>query len=177
MAENKNVNLDYKALKFYGKAYLKVPRIIIEQLFSRKKKLRTRAQIHWCLFMSCNYADGHVRIKGKRVYCNKGEYLSTYMDLAKKIGVSDRTVRRYVEELVEESLLEVTPCDKYTCFRVRGYEEYTAHDEPKPKKEKVKDNDAPAVKSRSAVLAERRAEEEQNISHGNKPRTDLLNYS
>lgn len=177
MIENKSIKGDSAALKYYGNAFLKTPRVIIEKMFSSEKTTRTTARVHWYLFVSCNYADGHVRINGKREYCFKGEYISTYMEIARVLEISDRTVRRCIDKLVEESLVETTRCNNFICFRVCGYDKFTAKEEPPTTVSKDEAKPNPAVKPKKEVLAERRAEEDNNISHGNKPRTDLLNYS
>lgn len=177
MIENKSIKGDSTALKYFGNAYLKIPRVIIEQMFSSEKNVRTTARVHWLLFVSCNYADGYVRINGKREFCMRGEYMSSYAEIASMLEISDRTVRRCIEKLVGQSFVEVTRCNTYISFKVCGYETFTAKEEPKAIVEKDEEKPNPAVKSKKEVLAERRAEEDENISHGNKPRTDLLNYS
>lgn len=177
MTENKSFNTISSVLLYYGKAYLKLPRVLIEQAFSKSKKDKTEALIHLFLFVSCNYANGYLNIAGKRFFCSKGELISTYADIAYMLGLSDRTVRRYVDELVKKSYVEVNRCEKHMSFKLCGYEAFTAQDEPKIKEKKEEKKASPKVKSKNEQVAERRAEEEQLISHGNKPRTDLLNYS
>ena len=107
MAENENIYTDVKALMYFGKSYLKVPRVIIERMFASDNSERMIGIVHWLLFCLCNYADGYVSIKGKQVLCRRGECFITYEQLARFMEVDSRSVRRYVSSLESESLVEV----------------------------------------------------------------------
>ena len=125
MAENENIYTDVKALMYFGKSYLKVPRVIIERMFASDNSERMIGIVHWLLFCLCNYADGYVSIKGKQVLCRRGECFITYEQLARFMEVDSRSVRRYVSSLESESLVEVKRVSGRICFRVCGYERFT----------------------------------------------------
>lgn len=153
MNDNKNLNFDTEALKYLGRAYLKIPRVILDKLFSSNRNERAIGKVHWFLFCFCNYADGYVTIDGQLLFCRRGECFITYETLAQKLEVSRRTVKRHLDTLVGNSLIEVRRIDNHLNLRVCGYEQFTAPE----------------------ALAKRRTEEEEKTSWGNEPRFDLLN--
>ena len=130
MAENENIYTDVKALMYFGKSYLKVPRVIIERMFASDNSERMIGIVHWLLFCLCNYADGYVSIKGKQEVCHRGECIISYEKLARLMMVDSRSVRRYVHSLEKESLIEVKRVANCICFRVCGYDSFTASDVP-----------------------------------------------
>ena len=50
VAENENIYTDVKALMYFGKSYLKVPRVIIERMFASDNSERMIGIVHWLLF-------------------------------------------------------------------------------------------------------------------------------
>ena len=142
IAENENVYTDVKALIYFGKSYLKIPRVIIERMSSSNNSERMIGIVHWLLFCFCNYADGYVR--------------------------------RYVHSLEKESLIEVKRVANCSCFRVCGYNCFTASDVPVEIPQESKRTRVTKKTVEPDAIAVRRAEAELKISHGNVPRTDLL---
>ena len=174
MAENENIYTDVKALMYFGKSYLKVPRVIIERMFASDNSERMIGIVHWLLFCLCNYADGYVSIKGKQVLCRRGECFITYEQLARFMEVDSRSVRRYVSSLESESLVEVKRVSNCICFRVCGYDSFTASDVPAEIPQESKRTRVTKKTVEPDAIALRREEAELKISHGNVPRTDLL---
>ncbi|WP_347146216.1 hypothetical protein [Parabacteroides goldsteinii] len=174
MAENENIYTDVKALMYFGKSYLKVPRVIIERMFASDNSERMIGIVHWLLFCLCNYADGYVSIKGKQVLCRRGECFITYEQLARFMEVDSRSVRRYVSSLESESLVEVKRVSGRICFRVCGYERFTGSEVPMETQQEGKRAGKSKKQIEPDVIGLRREEAELKISHGNVPRTDLL---
>ena len=73
MNDNESLNLDMKALAYFGKAYLKIPRVILDKLFSDNKNDRLIGKMHLLLYCICNYADGYVTVDGQLMFCKRGE--------------------------------------------------------------------------------------------------------
>ena len=130
--------------------------------------------VHWLLFCFCNYADGYVSIKGKQEVCHRGECIITYEKLARLMMVDSRSVRRYVHSLEKESLIEVKRVANCSCFRVCGYNCFTASDVPAEIPQESKRTRVTKKTVEPDAIAARRVEAELKISHGNVPRTDLL---
>lgn len=143
-------------------------------MFASSKSERMIGIVHWLLFYFCNYADGYVSVKGKQVFCHRGECIITYERLAWFMMVDSRSVRRYVDSLEKESLVEVKRVDGNVCFRVCGYERFTAPDAPAETPKEEKRTEVTKKQVETDVIGRRRAEAELKISHGNVPRTDLL---
>jgi len=99
-------------------------------MFASDNSERMIGIVHWLLFCLCNYADGYVSIKGKQVLCRRGECFITYEQLARFMEVDSRSVRRYVSSLESESLVEVKRVAGHICFRVCGYDRFTAPEIP-----------------------------------------------
>ena len=171
---NENVYTDVKALIYFGKSYLKIPRVIIERMSSSNNSERMIGIVHWLLFCFCNYADGYVSIKGKQEVCHRGECIITYEKLARLMMVDSRSVRRYVHSLEKESLIEVKRVANCSCFRVCGYNCFTASDVPAEIPQESKRTRVTKKTVEPDAIAARRVEAELKISHGNVPRTDLL---
>lgn len=159
MTENEKNNVDCKALQYFGKAYLKTPRVIATRMTSSCKSERMVGLVHWLLFNFCNYADNYMSIGGKQVFCARGEYITTYRKLAQLAGASISSVRRYVGTLVEESLVEVSQVAGQVCFRVNGYGYFTEPD--------AAPQEVPADKKKK--------ENVKPLDLGHTPRFDLLN--
>lgn len=157
---------DAKALLYFGKAYVKTPRVILERTLSNNRTEQMIGRLHWLLFTLSNYEDGFVRVNNIPEFCGKGEYITTYEDLADMLNTSIRSLRRYVIALLNESLIEVRRVADRTCFRVCGYAFFVGRDLFPAKPEEKK-----------RFVAEQRRLEEEQITKGHQPRFDLLNQA
>lgn len=165
MNETSKEQKDQKALEHLGKSYLKFPRVIMNRWFSPNETERMVGQLYGMLFIFCNYSDCYVELNGHTVLCHKGELIAQYQELAQKLRINTRSVRRYIDILKKESLIEVRRVADRCCFRVCGYEAFTS---PEPLGSNL-------VKTTKPVpAAQRRAEGENRPFVGSKPRTDLL---
>lgn len=160
MNDNESLNLDMKALAYFGKAYLKIPRVILDKLFSDNKNDRLIGKMHLLLYCICNYADGYVTVDGQLMFCKRGECITSQEDLAKKLEVCRRTVKRHLDTLANNSLIEVRRIGDHLNLRVCGYDQFIA-------------STSPFAPETSAVC---RTKEEKNINQDNTPRFDLLKY-
>lgn len=163
MNENEKKSRDAKSLCYLGKAYVKIPRAILQRMMSDDKTERMIGRLHGILFALCSYEAGIVYVDTTPVFCEKGEYITTYEYLAKQLETSVRSLRRYVTVLLDESLIEVRRVAKRSCFRVCGYELFVATDTPFTK-----------LASKQKSVQEIQVQEEQQITQGRKPRLDLL---
>lgn len=175
MDKKEEINPDEKALQYFGKAYLKIPRIFVDQFFGLGKTDDNLTQLHGILFVNCNYADSYVCINGEQVLCRKGEYITTYKHLASWFHITPRTARRYINLLEERCLVEVRNIPNRICIRVCGYAEFTESDFKGRKTETEGDTTIkPASKPEKQYYDKRKATEENLKSNGHAPRLDLL---
>lgn len=175
MFENEIINSDEKALRYFGKAYLITPRVLMDQFFSLGKSDNLAAKLHGFLYIGCNYADSIVCVHGQPVVCHKGEYITSYAELALWMNVSPRSVRRYMNLLVENSFVEVKPIADRICVRICGYVEFTVSDERAEKNESNRYAERGTRQSdKKASYDGRKAMEKFLLTNGHKPRIDLL---
>lgn len=172
--KNDENDTDEIALQYFGKGYLKTPRVIIELLFSTGGNEAMIAKLHCLLFWKCNYSDGYICIKGQKVVCCRGEYITSYNELARILGVNSRTVRRYVDVLVSKSLVEVKQVADRVCFRVCGYVRFTDVDTPVEKNAAKSDRVKSRNQQATGSWSDRKVELEILKNLGKTPRFDLL---
>lgn len=113
-----------KALTYLGNRYVKLPRVIWDDLLSVETCKHMCARIYLTLFLGCEYTDKTLEINGKKINCHAGEFITTYKELSYLTGMSVRTVTHYVKKLIEMSLLQVTRMSRQSRFEVVGYEEF-----------------------------------------------------
>lgn len=162
--ENKSLPKDLKVLNYLGKSYLKMSRVILERQFSPLQSEREIGLVHNALFCFCNYADGFVDVQGHLESCGKGELITTYDELATRIGISRGKLRRCVNSLIEDGLLETWRVGRLTCFNVCGYINFV-----EPQDTRLQRNDPASVTALQAS-------EEQRLFGDKKLHTDLLPY-
>lgn len=109
-----------------GVAYLKMPRIILDQLESSSAPIRQQALLHLVLFASCAYSDTLVKFLGRTVHCEKGDYVGTQVGLARIIGIHPSTVYRLLHRMVDLGLICMTRVPGGCKIHLYGYGEFTA---------------------------------------------------
>lgn len=129
--ENEQVTVDY-----FGKAYLKVPRTILNQLHAKSVLVRQQGQLHLLLFAKCFFIDGYVELNGEQVSCRKGEYVGTQAELARLSGIHASTVNILLHKMVDAKLLTLTRIPGGSRIRVNGYVDFTTVPEEKEAKAK-----------------------------------------
>lgn len=178
MNKKEEINPDEKALQYFGKAFLKIPRVLIDQLFCLGKSDDNIFRLHSILFVNCYYTDGYVCINGKQELCRKGEYFTTYQHLASLLDISPRSARRYINLLVEKSLVEVRNVANRLCVRVCGYVEFTTPDYLTEKTASEGDTTNKRASQPEKPYYDKRKAMEDNLKlNGHAPRLDLLKYT
>lgn len=175
MDKKEEINPDEKALQYFGKAYLKIPRIFVDQFFGLGKTDDNILKLHGILFVSCNYMDGYVCLNGEQVLCHKGEYFTTYEHLASWFNITPRSARRYMDLLVKKSLVEVRTVSNHICVRVCGYAEFTEVDYMGRKTVSERDTTTKRGSEPDKRPYDKRKAMEENLKcNGHAPRLDLL---
>ncbi len=111
-----------KALEYFGKAYICLPRKIVNRQLSPSPAERNIGFIHFVLFCKCNYERSASSVV--REVENVGEWITTYEHISRIASLPVKTVRRCVHTLLSEELIEVERVGRYTLFRVCGYEPF-----------------------------------------------------
>lgn len=120
-AENEKI-----AAEYLGVAYLKVPRVILDQLVSESTSVRQQGLLHFVLFASCYYGDSIVVYKGNVVKCFVGDYVGTQAKLAEMSGIHLTTVGHLLRRMVDKKLICMTRIPGGCKIHLYGYAAFTA---------------------------------------------------
>lgn len=135
--ENESVALDY-----LGKAFIKVPRSIMDRLNSLRLVERQMARLHLCLFGLCYHTDGYVMLDNHKVSCRRGEYVGTQLRLAEVAGISPGSLSRLIDKMVKLQLISVTHILGGSRILVKGYTTFTWIQESKETQKNTPATDA-----------------------------------
>lgn len=119
--ENEKIAADY-----FGKAFLKVPRIILNQLRAKSLLIRQQGRLHLLLFASCFFVDGYVEVNDCKVSCRRGEYVGTQAELSRLSGINVSTVNILLHKMADMKLITLSRIPGGSRIRVNGYEDFTA---------------------------------------------------
>lgn len=122
--ENEKTMADY-----LGVAYLKVPRIILEQLVNENSLVRKQGLLHLVLFASCSYVDKTVTMDRRQVNCLVGDYVGTQAELAQRTGFHVTVVGRILRGMESRGLISVTRLRCGCKIHLYGYAAFTAAQE------------------------------------------------
>jgi len=64
--------------------------------------------------------------------CKRGEWITTYKELAEKAGITKGAVGRILQQLVKAGKITVESLDKFTIIRVCNYNSLTFYSSPPP---------------------------------------------
>lgn len=123
--KEKNAEKELFALNFLGKAFIKLPRMLVTQMFGRKEPERSLSRMHLTLFCLCNHTEKIVHIGNYSIKCPRGEYAGTYRTLALLSGLSLGTVGRLLAKLQEMELIDIRKVPGGSLIRVYGYDDFT----------------------------------------------------
>ena len=68
---------------------MKIPRVILDKLFSDNKNDRLIGKMHLLLYCICNYADGYVTVDGQLMFAREVNAITSQEDLAKNWKYAD----------------------------------------------------------------------------------------
>lgn len=114
---------------YFGVAYLKVPRIILDQIVSSNPLVRRQGLLHLVLFISCSYSEKTVKFGGRILNCSVGDYVGTHGDLGKKLGIDVTKVGRMLRHMEEIGLICMTRIPGGCKIHLYGYAAFTAAQE------------------------------------------------
>ncbi len=98
---------EHDALSYWGKAYLKLPRVVLRMYFSDDPGERETGRIFFVLFAKCSYATGKIRWSDMEVLIHRGEYISTYSCLAQLTGISYHSLRHRMKQMQQKGMIRI----------------------------------------------------------------------
>lgn len=159
-------DLTKDVMKYLGTRYIKVPRVIWDDLSSPVICVRRTAKVYYALFMECEYIEKVVVVRNREEICRVGEVITTYKELSFLTDMGVHAVQNYVKILVDKSLIKVSHVGDRTRFEVVGYKLF------------MKATSTPSNKKNGAANSNRSTSEQENQGIPgylkNIPRTDLI---
>lgn len=137
--ENEKIALDY-----LGKAFIKIPRSMMDHLDSVRLVERQMARLHLCLFGLCYHTDGYAMLNNRKVSCRRGEYVGTQLRLSEITGIRPGSLSRLIDKLVKLQLISVTHIPGGSRILVKGYDVFTRIQESKETPKNAPATDAAA---------------------------------
>lgn len=104
-------NMTFSA-DFVKSGYTKVSRQAMQVAFTPGNKCEKEAKVLLCILSFAHFRRGMVCVHFKDYVCERGEWISSYSELAFRTGMARKTVVTAVERLVEDGSLTVTPMGK-----------------------------------------------------------------
>lgn len=114
-------NMTFSA-DFVKSGYTKVSRQAMQVAFTPGNKCEKEAKVLLCILSFAHFRRGMVCVHFKDYVCERGEWISSYSELAFRTGMARKTVVTAVERLVEDGSLTVTPIGKKTKFTLTYYD-------------------------------------------------------
>lgn len=121
---NRDVKEHAQLTNGLGKAFIKMPRSILNMSFRPESKERQLGQIFILLLTNAFYIDGFVRLSGHKHSCRRGEYVGNYQMISDCTGINPNSIGRFLRILEREHL--ITRNTVYGGIRVgiRDYETF-----------------------------------------------------
>lgn len=108
----------------FDTGWIKIFRSVTSHWLWPKKQPLTRLEAWMLILIETNYSDEVSLISGDFVKCKRGEKLYSLDTWADKFNWSKSRVRRFFKLLVDDSMIELIPCQGTTHLRVLNYETY-----------------------------------------------------
>jgi DNA-binding transcriptional ArsR family regulator len=136
LKENEQSSEENGVMNEWGKTYLKVPRLLIDSLYSSVEEKRKIAILYLALMSYCYFEDGYVIVGAEKITCARGEYITSHGQLTDLTGMSGRTLRYLLKRLSEKGLIKVSRLRRGIRITLCGYDEFMSNSEKPEKKEK-----------------------------------------
>lgn len=108
-----------------GKAFIRLPRKILDMWMLSGKKDRAKAKAYIALITKAFYVDGPVKLRSYKHVCRRGEYVGTYQELSKLTGITAGSVGHYLRLLVDDGLIRVKTIPGGVCIGIVEYDYFS----------------------------------------------------
>lgn len=102
------------------KGFLKVPNYLLDDLYSDRPEVRNKARVHLYLLKHSYFVAGMIVVNGRKWFCQKGEWMTTYRELERKTQVSKSCIGDLLNKLVAEERIMVRRNGCFTFVRIQG---------------------------------------------------------
>ena len=125
---NKELQNSSQATDFLGKAFIKMPRKLLNLSLHPEKKKCQLARIYMALITLSFFRDGIVMLGKNKHVCRRGEYVGTYLELARFTTISLGSVGYYLKILEMEKLIVLNAVKGGTRIGICHYDLFSGHE-------------------------------------------------
>lgn len=116
---------------FLGKAFIKMPRKLLNMSIHPQKKKRRLALMYMALITLSFFRDGIVTLGKNKHVCRRGEYVGTYWELARFTAISLGSVSYYLKILEMEKLIVLNAVKGGTRIGICNYDLFSGSESDK----------------------------------------------
>ncbi len=159
------------------KGWISVHRSLLDHHFWGCEKF-TKGQAWVDLMLNANHKENKVMIKGRLIVVQRGEQIRSQVTLAETWKWNPRTVKKFLELLISDSMITVKSTELTTHITICNYNEYQNNAEESA--EQTTEHSAEGVQSRlqSTVQTNNNTNNANNEKNDNKkPLVKNLDYS
>lgn len=141
-----------KAADLLGKAFIRMPRKVLNMAIQPVKKERRFAVLYITLITRAFFTDGVATLGNHKYICRRGEYVGTYLELSKFTGISIGSIGYYLRLLELDHLIVMNTMTGGSRIGICNYEYFSGRETEK--NDEYPDAGRKAFKSMSAAESE-----------------------
>lgn len=111
-----------------GKAFVRLPRKILNMSMGSVRKDRDLAKLYIALVTKAFYISGSVSLGRYRHICRRGEFIGTYDELAILTRISRGSIGYYLRLLAEDRLIVINAVTGGTRIGICGYDYFSGYE-------------------------------------------------
>lgn len=125
---NKDLQNSSRVTDFLGKAFIKMPRKLLNLSLHPEKKKRQLACMYMALITLSFFRDGTVMLGKNKHVCRRGEYVGTHSELARFTAISLGSVGYYLKMLEMDKLIVLNVVKGGTRIGICNYDLFSGHE-------------------------------------------------
>lgn len=125
---NKDLQNSSRVTDFLGKAFVKMPRKLLNLSLHPEKKKRQLACMYIALITLSFFRDGTVMLGKNKHVCRRGEYVGTHSELARFTAISLGSVGYYLKMLEMDKLIVLNVVKGGTRIGIFNYDLFSGHE-------------------------------------------------
>lgn len=114
--------------RFLGKAFVRLPRKVLNMFIHPAKKERHLANIYIALITRAFFVDGTVTLGRHKHVCRRGEYVGTYQELSTLTCISRGSIGYYLRLLETDHLIVTNTITGGTRIGICGYDYFSGYE-------------------------------------------------
>jgi len=117
-------NVIYQSLNHEKKrkGFLRVPHVLLDNLFSKDQGRQLLAWLHLTILHHIFYKDGVVTLHHRRIICRQNEWITSYRKLAEITNIGRAQIPGLLQTLVDHGVIVIESCSYYTRIHLIDFE-------------------------------------------------------